>query len=169
MPRRILVNMDTGEIQSAKAERFVKTMMEVWRYVNRNNLFTTAEEKVLHRLSMFLQLNTNALVSPNGDYMGVERMADETSIDRSHIRKVIKLLMQKNALGMWKAGNFEIYYVNPFLYQMGSVKPYLFNLFDEEFHARGKKENLKRFMAGKKITSILVDGAKDRIGSVESR
>jgi len=158
--RHKFVDIDTGEIQYQKSERFIKAMVEVWRYVNKFNVFTTAEEKTLHRLSMFLQLNTNAIVAQNGDYMSIERMADETSIERSHIRKVIKLLIQKNALGMWKSGKEEIYYMSPFLYQMGEIKPYLFNLFDAEFHARSRRESLKKFMAGKKITSILVPNPK---------
>ena len=153
---RAIVDLKTGEGHYIKAERFIKAMVEVWRYVNKKNVFTTAEEKTIHRLSMFLQINTNAIVAPNGDYMSIEKMAEETCIERSHIRKVVKELMQKNALGMWKSGNYEIYYMNPFLYQMGLIKPYLFGLFDEEFHARSKKEAWKQFKAGKKITSILV-------------
>ena len=157
---RFIVESDSGEIVGmAKAERFTKSMVEVWRYVNKNNVFTTAEEKTLHRLSMFLQLHTNAIVSPNGEYMSIERMSDETGIDRSNIRKVIKLLMRKNAIGKWSSADQEIYYMNPFLYQSGEVKPFLFNLFDEEYHARCKKEHLNRFKAGKKITSIAVSMA----------
>jgi len=161
---RIIVDQATGEGHHIKAERFIKTMLEVWRYVNRKDIFTTAEEKTLHRLSMFLQINTNAIVTPNGEYMSIEKMAEETCIERSHIRKVIKLLMKKNALGMWKSGNYEIYYMNPFLYQMGVVKPYLFSLFDEEFHARNRKATKKntwlQFKAGKKVTSILIENPK---------
>lgn len=158
--RREIVDMSTGEGHVIKAERFVKTMMEVWRYVNRQNVFTAAEEKTIHRLSMFLQLNTNALVTPGGDYMNIERMAQETGIDRSNIRKVAKVLIQKNALGMWKSGENEIYYMNPFLYQMGNTPSFLFSLFDEEYHRRCKIDhNLKAFKAGKKVTSIFAKRA----------
>jgi len=163
--KRAIVDLETGEGHYIKAERFVKTMMEVWRCVNKNNVFTTAEEKVLHRLSMFLQLNTNAIIAPNGEYMSIERMAEEAHIERSHIRKVVKALIQKNALGIWRSGNYEIYYMNPFLYQMGEIRPYLFNLFDEEFHAKCRRDSLKRFMAGKKITSILVPNKKIKANS----
>jgi predicted transcriptional regulator len=124
--------------------------------VNKKNLFSTAEEKVLHRLSMFLQLNTNAIVTVGGEYMNVEKMADQTGIDRSNIRKVIKSLMKKNSLGMWKSGDREIYYMNPFLYQMGEIPPYLFNLFDDEYHKRCMVEHsIAKFKAGKKVTSII--------------
>jgi len=170
MGAKIIVDKDTGEGHYIKAERFIKTMLEVWRYVNKKDVFTTAEEKTLHRLSMFLQINTNAIVSTTGEYMSIEKMAEETCIERSHIRKVIKTLMKKNALGMWKSGNYEIYYMNPFLYQMGTVKPYLFDLFDEEFHARIKKETKKdmwkRFKAGKKITSIIIESPKKELKAV---
>jgi len=160
--RKRSVDLDTGEIQYQKAERFTKVMVEVWRYVNKKDMFTPAEEKALHRLSMFLQINTNAVVAQNGDYMGVEKMAEETGIDRSNIRKVIKLLMKKNALGMWKSGEYEIYYMNPFLYQMGNVPSYLFSLFDAEFHRRCKADhNLIAFKAGKKVTSILTTKVKN--------
>ena len=152
------VNIGTGEFHHQKSERFIKTMLEVWRYLNKKNVYTPSEEKTLHRLSMFLQLNTNAIVSPNGDYMGIEKMADETGIDRSNIRKVVKLLMKNNSLGMWKSGDREIYYMNPFLYQMGEVPGYLFNLFDAEYHRRCKIDhNLMAFKAGKKVTSILTN------------
>lgn len=161
MGARIIVDKETGEGHYIKAERFIKTMVEVWRYVDRKNIFTTAEEKTLHRLSMFLQLNTNAIINPTGDYMNIEDMANETGIDRSNIRKSIKMLMKKNALGMWKSGDREIYYMNPFLFQTGNIKPFLFNLFDEKFHERAKKESLKKFMAGKKITSIILENSKD--------
>jgi hypothetical protein len=157
MGARIIVDKETAEGHYIKAERFTKTMLEVWRYVNKHDVFTTAEEKTLHRLSMYLQLNTNAIVTTSGDYMSIEKMAEETNIDRSNIRKVIKTLMKKNALGMWKSGGREIYYMNPFLYQMGNVPGYLFNMFDEEYHNRCSIEhNLMNFKAGKKVTSILV-------------
>ena len=158
LPRRIIVDTSTGEMQHIKSERFTKTMLEVWRYVNKKNVFTSAEERTLHRLSMFLQLNTNAIVSPGGEYMNIEGMAVETGIDRSNLRKIIKSLIQKNAVGMWKSGDNEIYYMNPFLYQMGEIQPYLFNLFDAEYHVRCKIDyNLMAFKAGKKVTSILVN------------
>jgi len=153
---RAIVDLKTGEGHHIKAERFIKTMLEVWRYVNKRDIFTASEEKTLHRLSMFLQINTNAVVAQNGDYMGIEKMAEETGIDRSNIRKVVKLLIKKNALGTWKSGDNEIYYMNPFLYQMGNVPSYLFSLFDAEFHRRCKIDhNLIAFKAGKKVTSIL--------------
>ena len=152
------VELGSGEIRYQKSERFIKTMVEVWRYVNKRDIFTASEEKTLHRLSMFLQINTNAIVAQNGDYMGIEKMAEETGIDRSNIRKVVKLLIKKNALGTWKSGENEIYYMNPFLYLMGNVPSYLFNLFDAEFHRRCKIDhNLIAFKAGKKVTSILTD------------
>lgn len=156
--RSKFVDVGTGEFHYQKSERFTKTMLEVWRYVNKKDVFTSAEEKTLHRLSMFLQLNTNAIVAPNGDYMNIEQMADETGIDRSNIRKVVKLLMKKNSLGQWKSGDKDIYYMNPFLFQMGEVPAYLFNLFDAEFHRRCKIDhNLIALKAGKKVTSILTN------------
>lgn len=129
--------------------------------MNRQNLFTTAEEKTLNRLSIFLQINTNAVVSPNGSYMGVEEMAKETGIDRSNIRKAVKTLIGKNALGMWRSGENEIYYMSPFLYQMGNIQPWLFGLFDAEYHRRCIIDhNLMAFKAGKKVTSILTSKRK---------
>jgi hypothetical protein len=158
------IEVETGEVKYQKAERFIKTMEEVWRYLNKKDIFTTAEEKTLHRLSMFLQINTNAIVSPNGEYMSIEKMAEETGIDRSHIRKVVNLLMTKNALGMWKSGNYEIYYMNPFLYQKGFVKPYLFGMFDERVHERNRKadrkDKWKQVKTGKKVTSIIIENPK---------
>lgn len=156
--RHKFVDIGTGEVQYQKSERFIKTMLEVWRHVNRQNIFTPSEEKTLNRLSLFLQLNSNAIVAANGDYMSIEKMADETGIDRSNIRKVVKLLVKKNSLGIWKSGEEEIYYMNPFLYQMGEVPSYLFSLFDSEYHRRCKiNHNLMAFKAGKKITSILTN------------
>lgn len=153
---KYIVNNDTGEIIGvAKSDRFIKSMVEVWRHVNRSNLFSTAEEKAMHRLSMFLQLNTNALVTPTGDYMSIERMADETGVDRSHIRKVIKELMRKNAMGKWSSNEREVYYINPFLYQSGEVPQHLFYLFDEEYLERTKQMHLERFKAGRKNTSLI--------------
>lgn len=158
MAKRALVDLETGEGHHIKSERFTKTMLEVWRYVNKHDVFTTAEEKTLHRLSMYLQLNTNAIVSSKGEYMSIEEMAEQTNIDRSNIRKVVKKLVDKNALGTWKSGGREIYYMNPFLYQMGNVPSYLFNQFDDEFHIKAKiLHNAMKFRAGKKITSILIE------------
>ena len=162
MTRKVIIEPDSGEGHFIKAERFAKTMTEVWRHVCKREIFTTAEEKTLHRLAMYLQLNTNAIVTPRGDYMNIERMAEETNIDRSNIRKVIKELIKKNAIGMWKSGDYEIYYMNPFLYEMGNVPPFLFNQFDEEYHRRVQIEhNLFKVKAGKKITSILVARGKN--------
>ncbi len=163
--RKKFVEVNTGEVHYQKSERFVKTMLEVWRYMNKKNTFTLAEEKTLHRLSMYLQLNTNAIVSSNGEYMNIEKMAEETGIDRSNIRKVVKELVKKNALGMWKSGENEIYYMNPFLFAMGEVPAYLFNMFDAEFHRRCKIDhNLMAFRAGKKVTSILVNKPNRKVG-----
>ena len=153
-----IYEQSNGEGHYLKAERFTKTMLEVWRHLNRKNIFTSSEEKTLHRLSMFLQINTNAVVAPNGDYMNIEKMAEEIGIDRSNLRKVIKQLIKNNSLGMWQSGENETYYMNPFLYQMGTPPPYLFNLFDAEHHRRCKiNHNLMAFKAGKKVTSILVN------------
>jgi hypothetical protein len=153
---KYIVDSGTGEIVGyAKAERFIKSMVEVWRHVNRSNLFTTAEEKILHRLSLFLQLNTNALCTPTGEYMTIERMADETGVDRTHIRKVIKELMRKNAIGRWSSNERDIYYINPFLYQSGEVPRHLFYLFDEEYLERTKQMHLERFRYGRKQTSLI--------------
>ncbi|MBP1967142.1 replication/maintenance protein RepL [Paenibacillus aceris] len=147
---------DDGEIVGVvKQDRFVKSMTEVWRFVKRSNLFKPAEERVLYHLSHFLQMNTNALVTTHGEYMTVERMADETGIDRSNIRKVVKELMRKNALGRWCSAEREIYYINPFLFQNGDVPAHLFWLFDNEYHERVKQEHLERFKAGKKRNSLI--------------
>lgn len=150
-----MVDTNTGQMHIVKQERFTKTMTEVWRHVNKSNLFTASEERALHRLSMFLQLHTNALTTPNGEYMTVERMADETGIDRSNIRKTIKELMRKNAVGRWASADREIYYLNPFLFQNGDIKPFLFNLFDKEYHERCREEALELYLAGRKKTSLI--------------
>ena len=154
---RYIVDDTSGEIVSTvKQDRFVKMMVEVWRHVNKAGLFTTAEEKTLHRLSMFLQMNTNALVTPNGEYMSIERMADETEINRVHIRRVIKELMRKNAIGRWSSNDRDVYYISPFLFQNGDVPQHLFYLFHEEYQERCKEGYLERFRAGKKPTSLVV-------------
>lgn len=138
-----------------KAERFTKIMTEVWRHMYRENVFTAAEERILNRLSAWLQLNTNAIVTAGGDYMCVEQMAKQIGMDKSHMHKTVKLLVKKNALGIWKSGSMEVYYMNPFLYQCGKIEPYLFWLFDREYFKRCKDEHIQRFRAGKKLTSIL--------------
>jgi hypothetical protein len=153
---KYIIDDETSEIVGyAKQDRFTKSMVEVWRHVNKANLFSTAEERCLFRLSLFLQMNTNALVTPNGEYMTIERMADEAGIHRSNIRGYVKELMRKNAMGKWSSHEREIYYLNPFLYQNGDVPQHLFYLFDEEYHERAKKQHLERFKAGKKATSLI--------------
>lgn len=152
---RFIVDEDGVILDVIKQDRFVKLMVEVWRHVSKKQFFTTAEEKTLHRLSLFLQMHTNAIVTPNGEYMTIERMADETEINRVHIRRVIKELMKKNALGRWSSNGRDVYYINPFLYQNGDVPKHLFYLFDEEYLERCKIENLERFKAGKKPTSLI--------------
>lgn len=153
--KRIL-DTETGEVVCVKSERFTKSMVEVWRHMNKKNILTTAEEKIIHRLSMYLQLNTNAIVTPNGEYMNIERIAVEIGVDRHHTRKVVNGLMQKNALGMWKSGSNEIYYMNPFLFQSGEINSYLYSLFDAEYHRQAKaNHNIQRLRTGKKVTSIV--------------
>jgi len=158
---RTLVDVETGEkieIQSApvKSERFSKKMREVWRHVYEKNFFTGAEERLLGRLSDFLQLNTNAIVTPGGEYMSIEDMARYLYMDRVHVRRTVKALIRKNAVGMWRSGDFEIYYINPALYRCGDVDPYLWLMFDREYHERARKEHVKCFRAGKKYTNLIV-------------
>lgn len=150
----LIVDDETGETFDAKGERFIKSMVGVWRELNKANYFKPAEEKTLHRLSMFLQMNTNAIVK-NSEYLTIERMADETGMDRSNLRKVIKGLMRKNAIGKWSSGEREVYYINPILYRNGDVPRYLFYLFDDEYFERSRQEDIQPFKIGKKPTSLI--------------
>lgn len=153
--RRVFVSDRTGEVlYCGKAERFTKKMTEVWRHVYKQNIFTAAEERILNRLAEFLQLNTNAIVTPGGDYMSIDQMSKQIGMDKSNMHKTMKLLMKKNAVGMWKSGENTIYYMNPFLFQCGDVPEYLFKQFDDEYHKLKKLEHVERFKAGKKYTSI---------------
>lgn len=158
--QRVLVDTRTGEIKQLKTERFAKKMTEVWRYVYKKNLFTAAEERVLNRLADFLQLNKNAIVTPGGEYMTIDEMAEHVGLDRSNMRKTIKSLIKKNAIGKWSSGDSESYYINPFLYKCGDIDDLLFRMFDEEAWKKMQAErNLKRFRAGKKTTSIIYPSA----------
>ncbi|WP_156157854.1 hypothetical protein [Gordoniibacillus kamchatkensis] len=122
----------------------------------KSNLFTAAEERVLNRLAEYLQMNTNAIVNPNGSIMTVEDMARNIRMDRSDIRKYLRQLVRKNALGVWKSGYDETYFMNPFLYVKGKIEPWLYERFEEEFGAKAVKSNEgKRFKAGKKLTSLV--------------
>ncbi len=153
---KILVNSDGEMVTAQKSERFQKRMREVWRHVVRKGVFTPTEERVLGVLSDYLQMNTNAIVTPGGDYMNVDEMARQTGIDRSNMRKWIKALIRKNAIGKWVSGQKEAYFMNPYLYQCGDVKPFVFYLFDEEAAERIQKEsNVVQFRAGRKRTSLL--------------
>mgnify|MGYP001285290898 CR=1 FL=1 len=155
----VLFDPETGEIigqPKVKSERFQKQMREVWRHVYEKGLFTAAEERILSRLANYLQLNTNAIVTPGGEYMGIEDMARYLYMDRAHVRRRIKSLIRKNAIGVWRSGDYEIYYINPVLYRCGNVDPYLWLLFDREYHERARKENVKCFRAGKKYTNLIV-------------
>ena len=159
---REFVDVETGEkivlppLKPVKAERFSKTMTEVWHHVYKHNFFTGAEERVLSRLATYLQLNTNAIVTPGGEYMSIEDMARYLYMDRTHVRRTVKGLIRKNAIGVWRSGDYEIYYINPFLYRKGNVDPYLWLLFDREYHERARKENVKCFRAGKKYTNLIM-------------
>src|SRR5690242_7974797 len=114
MPK-VTVDTDTGEIVTGKrSERFTKRMTEVWRHVIKMDIFTPTEERILNILADYMQLNTNAIVTPGGEYMCVDEMARQTGIDRSNIRKWIKGLIRKNAIGKWVSGNSEGYFINPF-------------------------------------------------------
>jgi len=154
--RRIFISDRTGEIlHYGKSERFTKKMTEVWRHVYKQDIFTAAEERILNRLADYLQLNTNAIVSPSGDYMNIDQMSKQIGMDKSNMHKTMKTLMKKNAIGMWKSGDITAYYMNPFLFQCGDVPEYLFHQFDDEYHKKKKLEHAERFKAGKKVTSIL--------------
>jgi len=146
-----------GEIITPiKAERFTKRMTEVWRHVVRKEVFTPTEERILSVLADYLQLNTNAIVTPGGEYMNIDEMARQTGMDRSNMRKWVKSLIRKNAIGKWVSGETEAYFINPYLYQCGDVKPFLFLLFDREAAERMEKESVwQRFKAGRKKTSII--------------
>lgn len=155
MAKRRLIDIDTGEIVQARAERFTKHMTEVWRVANNKGLFTTAEQIMLHQLAAYLKLNTNAIVTTHGDYMSIEGMASVLGVDRSHVRKVIKKLMGKNAIGRWSSNNCDIYYMSPYVYQCGEIQPLLFRMFDDEYEERRKRDMVKRFIANKKMTSLI--------------
>lgn len=163
-PVKLMVNSRDEVVAPQKVERFSKRMEEVWRHVTRKNFFTLAEERVLNALANYLQMNTNAIVTPGGDYMTIDEMARQTGIDRSNLRKWVKSLIRKNAIGKWVSGQKEAYFINPHLYQKGEVKPFVFYLFDEEAAERVQKEsNVVQFRAGKKRTSLLqvVDGGEE--------
>lgn len=152
-----IVNYDTGEVVAvAKSERFAKIMQEVWRYVVKINYFTPAEERLLNRLSLYLQLNTNAIVNPDNSVMTVEDMARAVNVDRSDIRKYLKQLVQKNALGIFKNGFAETYYINPHLYQKGEIGQLLFAQFNQEYESKVEYiANAKRLRAGKHNTNLI--------------
>ncbi len=154
---KVLVDIDKGQIVDyRKSERFTKKMREVWRYVYKQELFTAAEERILNRLADFLQLGTNAIVSTGGEYLSIEGMAKQVGMDASNMRKTMKGLVKKNAVGIWKSGDVMTYYVNPFLFQCGDVDEFYFQLFDQEYHKRKKQEHIQKFRAGKKYTSLVV-------------
>ncbi len=155
MAKRRLIDIDTGEIVQARAERFVRLKVEVWRYVIQRDYFTTAEEKALNRLSLYLQWNTNAVCRKDGAAMTVDEMANAAGVDRSHFRKTILSLVKKNAIGIWKNGYGEVYYINPYLYEFGTVEQWLFARFEDEFQAKSKIVECKRFKAGHKSTSLI--------------
>jgi len=160
----LLVDSRGEPVTQQKAERFSKRMKEVWRHVVRKGVFTPTEERVLGALADYLQLNTNAIVTPGGDYMTIDEMARQTGMDRSNLRKWVKSLMRKNAIGKWVSGHKEAYFINPYLYQCGEVQRFVFYLFDQEAADRLQKEsNVVQFRAGKKRTSLLqvADGGEE--------
>lgn len=155
-----IVDTETGEIVARdKAKRFSKIMQEVWRNMAKQSYLTAAEERLLFRLSLYLQLNTNAIVNPDNSTMSVEDMAKETNVDRSNIRKYLKQLVQKNALGIFKNGFTETYYMNPYLFQKGEIEPLLFAQFNQEYESKVKYiEDANRFKAGRTVTTLISTG-----------
>jgi hypothetical protein len=130
---RHVIDDTTGEkFSDAKTKRFAKKMTEVWRNVYKSNIFTPAEERVINRLADYLQLNTNALLNTDNSVMNIEDMARAIVMDRKDTRKYINSLVRKNALGIWKSGFSETYYMNPHLYVRGEIKRWLYSRFDEE-------------------------------------
>lgn len=154
------MDISTGEIKGqVKAERFAKQKREVWRKAMEKNVFTAAEERVLHRLAVCLEMNTNAIISLGGGYMSIEDMADAVCLDRSNFRKTIRGLIKKNAIGRFTSGFGDSYYMNPCLYEMGEVGSFLYYQFREEY---GKKiqlhPNVIPLKTAKKVTSLIAGG-----------
>jgi hypothetical protein len=150
-----IVEPDSSSQRFLKTERFAKKKTEVWRHVYQYKLFTAAEERVINRLADFLQLNTNAIVNPNGSVMTVEDMARAIHIDRKDLRTYLRILVRKNALGIWKSGYDETYFMNPYLYEKGNVDRWLYARFEDEFSSKQMKEVGQRMFAGKTKTSLI--------------
>lgn len=164
MERRDQIDYETGEITGepdkpkfkGKTEAFTKKKTEVWRHVYKANLFTAAEERVLHRLADYLQLNTNALVNPNKSPMTVQDMADRIQMNRSDLTRYLRQLVRKNALGIWKSGYDQTYYMNPYLYERGTISPWLFARFNEEMFTKQQKEQCQHiFVVNGRGTSLM--------------
>jgi hypothetical protein len=156
MARRKLVDLDTGEVIQGKSERFTQRQTEVWKWMKQAKFLTMSEQCAVNYLADQLQFNTNAIVDTKGQYLNIDGMANSLDMDRSNFRKLLKSLMRKNVIGCWKSADYEIYYMNPYLYKNGEIQKFLYNQFDQEYHERSKHEHVKRFYAGKKQTSLVV-------------
>ena len=126
----IRVETKTGELVGRTA-RLVMTPQHIWREMVRMRVLTPIEQMVLQGLSSFVQFRTNA-IADRGRALTVAEMARALEMDEANMRKYIKALVKKNALGKWTTGQTEEYVMNPALYRAGHVDPAIAMLFSQE-------------------------------------
>ncbi len=126
----VRVDTKTGEIVGRTA-RFVITPQHIWREMVRMRVLTPVEQMVLQGLSSFVQFRTNA-IADHGRAMTVAEMARALDMDEANLRRYIKSLVKKNALGKWTSGASDEYVMNPALYRAGHVDPAIDLFFSQE-------------------------------------
>jgi hypothetical protein len=124
------VDSRTGAVLGRTA-RFVITPQALWREVVRMKMLSPIEHMVLQGLSSFVQFRTNALAD-HGHPLTVAEMARTLEMDEANMRRYVRALVKKNALGKWSSGMNEEYVMNPALYRAGHVDPAIVTLFDEQ-------------------------------------
>ncbi len=112
------------------------------------------EQVVLQGLSSFVQFRTNALAE-HGRPLTVGEMARALEMDEGNMRKYVKSLLKKNALGKWQSGSHSEYVMNPALYHAGHVDPAITVFFNEQRDKYRQEGRLSLKVHGRSTTIML--------------
>lgn len=137
---------------AGRKKKFVISYEVLWLELIDMAFFTDREERILNRLKYHLAY-TNVVANSAGP-MSVADMAIAVRMDESNFRKVLKMLMRKNAIGCWDSGGRKMYYVNPELYCKGERKLWLERQFAHKAHEDVVEHRAKILMFGKNQTTL---------------
>lgn len=148
----VRVDLSTGEVVPRR-ERFAMAMEGALRVLVRERVLSPMETVVLAGLATMLEWRTN-VVAVGGRPLTTEEMADRLGMDASNVRKYVRGLVRKNALGYWRSGEKRAYVMNPELYRKGRVDEAVYLLFEQERRKREREGMRAVRRCGKAMTVV---------------